>query len=142
MPQSSQSVTERHHLTARMRRLNSDGPVTRMIGRALKPRSSRWLTNRKSNGKSAAVFFTRERGKRILKRLIPCAENVIGAVIMAGVAAVEGPDAVHSYFDLNFIYIGAMGLLYGKYHGFLAAAFSTLLLSFSYVSEGSDRIDL
>ena len=87
-------------------------------------------------------FFTRERGKRILKRLIPYAENIAGAVIMAVIAALQGSDAVHAYFDLNFIYIGAMGLLYGKYHGFLAAAFSMLILSFGYVSDGSDPIGL
>ena len=87
-------------------------------------------------------FFSLENRKRILKRLIPYGENLFGAVLMAGVARIGEMYGLRGYFDPNFLYIGVMGLLYGKLHSVLAAALSAFLLSAGYIHEGADLVGL
>lgn len=73
-----------------------------------------------------------------LERLVPFAENIAGFLIMALVLAVRIISGSRSPFDFNYLYIGTMGLLYGKQQSLLAGALSVILLIIQMVTSGRD----
>lgn len=74
--------------------------------------------------------------------IVPYLENSIGLLLMTAIMYFQGNSPVNSlfYFDMNFIYIGAMGLLYGKTQSILAMVLSSLLLIYSLLINGSELI--
>ena len=71
-----------------------------------------------------------QRDKKIKERIMPYAENVIGALLMLWLMQIQGGSSVNPIvpFDFNFLYIAVMGLLYGRRQAFLAVFFSYLIL--------------
>ena len=84
----------------------------------------------------------RARMERIRLRVIPYAENLAGALVTAGIIYLQGGAPVNSMtaFDFAFIYIGAMGLLYGKQQALIAALLSLVLLIHSLLAQGGDLV--
>lgn len=80
-----------------------------------------------------------ERGRQ---KVVPYAENLGGALVTAGVSYLQGGTSVNSMtaFDFAFIYIGTMGLLYGKQQALIAALFSLVLLIHSLLAQGGDLV--
>lgn len=78
------------------------------------------------------------------KRLVPYLENVAGGLLMAVIAYFQGGTTVNPaiFFDMNFVYIGAMGLLYGKSQSLLAMVFSSLILFGVLLREGANAVAL
>ncbi|MBR4694465.1 MAG: NAD(P)-dependent oxidoreductase [Selenomonadaceae bacterium] len=76
--------------------------------------------------------------------LLPYAKNLAGFLLMVLVAKLQGNLVVNPviYFDMNFLYIGAMGLLYGKRHALLACLLSSLLLAWTLVGRGMDVVGI
>ena len=60
----------------------------------------------------------------------------------AGVSYLQGGTPVNSMtaFDFAFLYIGCMGLLYGKRQALIAALFSLALLIHSLLAQGGDLV--
>jgi len=79
---------------------------------------------------------------RVCQRVVPYAENLVGALVTAGVIYLQGGAPVNSMtaFDFAFIYIGTMGLLYGKQQALIAALFSLVLLIHSLLTQGGDLV--
>ncbi|ANR69807.1 diguanylate cyclase [Selenomonas sp. oral taxon 126] len=79
---------------------------------------------------------------RILLQIIPYAENLAGALVTAGISYLQGGSSVNSMtaFDFAFIYIGCMGLLYGKQQALIAALFSLILLIHNLLGAGGDLV--
>lgn len=75
---------------------------------------------------------------------IPYLENIAGAVLMLLAAWLQGGSTVNPtiYFDLNFVYIGAMGILYGKSQSLLAMAFSSFILLKMLLGAGANAVAL
>ena len=73
----------------------------------------------------------RARLARLQQRFIPYAENLAGAALTAGVGALQGGA---------FLYIGCMGLLYGKQQALIAAVLSLALLVHSLLGAGGDLV--
>lgn len=78
--------------------------------------------------------------KERLNRLIPYGENIAGFIIMAIVLAVRLFAGSRSPFDFNYLYIGAMGLLYGKQQSFIACFLSMILLLVQMLAIGRDPV--
>ncbi len=76
--------------------------------------------------------------------LLPYAENLAGFLLMVLVAKLQGGFVVDPviYFDMNYLYIGAMGLLYGKRHSLLACLLASLLLAWILVGRGMDAVGI
>lgn len=79
-----------------------------------------------------------------LRRAIPLAENLAGFALMGAVMAFQQGQPVNPIvpFDMNFVYIGAMGLLYGKQQALLAMALSSVLLLDAMLHQGSTLVGL
>ena len=84
----------------------------------------------------------RARLVRLQQRFIPYAENLAGAALTAGVSALQGGTTVNAMtaFDFAFLYIGCMGLLYGKQQALIAAVLSLVLLIHSLLGAGGDLV--
>ena len=84
----------------------------------------------------------RTRLARLQQRFIPYAENLAGAALTAGVGALQGGTTVNAMtaFDFAFLYIGCMGLLYGKQQALIAAVLSLVLLIHSLLGAGGDLV--
>ena len=80
--------------------------------------------------------------ERVRQRVVPYAENLGGALVTAGIIYLQGGAPVNSMtaFDFAFIYIGTMGLLYGKQQALIAALFSLALLIHSLLAQGGDLV--
>lgn len=80
--------------------------------------------------------------QRLKKTIVPYLENIAGFLLMTAIMYFQGNSPVNSlfYFDMNFIYIGAMGLLYGKTQSIFAMVLSSLLLIYSLLINGSELI--
>ncbi len=88
-----------------------------------------------------------KRGKisdALKKDLVPYIENAAGALLMAGVAYLQGGNPVNhaTAFDMNYLYIATMGLLYGKRHALISMVLSTIILLWSLIAGGSNLIAL
>lgn len=68
------------------------------------------------------------RWRHWFQQAVPFLENVAGAGIMAGFAWWQQRYGFSSPFDFNYLYIGAMGLLYGKTQAIIEGARSLLLV--------------
>lgn len=66
-----------------------------------------------------------QRDKKIKERIMPYAENVIGALLMLWLMQIQGGSSVNPIvpFDFNFLYIAVMGLLYGRRQAFFGSVF-------------------
>lgn len=80
--------------------------------------------------------------ERVRQKVVPYAENLAGALVTAGVSYLQGGTSVNSMtaFDFAFLYIGCMGLLYGKQQALIAAIFSLILLIHSLLAQGGDLV--
>jgi len=80
--------------------------------------------------------------ERVRQKIVPYAENLAGALVTAGVSYLQGGTSVNSMtaFDFAFLYIGCMGLLYGKQQALIAALFSLALLIHSLLAQGGDLV--
>ena len=78
------------------------------------------------------------------EKLVPYAENLAGALLMAIAAHFQGGTTVNPaiYFDLNFAYIGAMGILYGKGQSLIAMVFSSVILLGVLLRAGANAVAL
>lgn len=87
---------------------------------------------------------TREKFQIWKKKAIPYLENIAGALLMLLVAHLQEGTTVNPaiYFDLNFVYIGAMGILYGKSQSLLAMVFSSLILLKVLLAAGANAVAL
>ena len=79
---------------------------------------------------------------RIRQLAIPYAENAAGAMLTLGVSYLQGGTTVSGViaFDFAFLYIGCMGLLYGKHQSLIAAALSLVLLIHNLLAQGGDMV--
>ena len=79
---------------------------------------------------------------RVQQRIVPYAETLAGALVTAGVSYLQSGTPVNSMtaFDFAFLYIGCMGLLYGKRQALIAALFSLALLIHSLLAQGGDLV--
>lgn len=100
------------------------------------------VAGRQAAWEESRHMFSSGNRKQLLRRLIPYGENFLGAVLMSGVIKIEEMYGLQGYFDPNFLYIGTMGLLYGKVHSVLAAFLSIFLLSSGDIREGADLVGL
>ena len=80
--------------------------------------------------------------ERIRQQVGPYVENLAGALVTAGIIYLQDGAPVNSMtaFDFAFIYIGTMGLLYGKQQALIAALFSLVLLIRSLLAQGGDLV--
>ena len=79
---------------------------------------------------------------RVRLKMIPYAENLAGALATFGVSYLQGGSSVNSMtaFDFAFLYIGCMGLLYGKRQALIAAVLSLILLIVNLLGQGGDLV--
>lgn len=77
-----------------------------------------------------------------LLQYVPFMENIGGFLIMAIVLALRIFSGSRSPFDFNYVYIGAIGLLYGKQQAFLAGILSTILLITQMLFTGRDPFSM
>ena len=82
--------------------------------------------------------------RQLKEKLVPYLENIAGALLMAVIAYFQGGTTVNPaiYFDMNFVYIGAMGLLYGKSQSLVAMVFSSVILLGVLLREGANAVAL
>ena len=90
-----------------------------------------------------------KRGRRMrwrgwLKKLIPYGENACGAVLMAAIACWQHGTTLNpqTQLDVNFVYIGAMGLLYGKQQALIAMTLSIVIFIGALLARGGEIISL
>lgn len=78
------------------------------------------------------------------RRAVPYVENIVGAMLMSGVAFLQGGTPINHQtgLDMNFIYIGTMGLLYGKLQAGLAMLFSLVMLISGWLLQGREIASL
>ncbi len=79
-----------------------------------------------------------------LQGSVPYLENLAGALIMLVAAYLQGGSPVNPLvsFDLNFVYIGTMGLLYGKRQALLAMLLASALLTGSLMQQGVNLVGM
>ena len=79
-----------------------------------------------------------------LRAAVPYAENLAGFMLMALAAHLQNGAAERAdiALDLNFVYIGAMGILYGRGQALLAMGLSAVLLLGGLLRAGNDLIGL
>lgn len=82
--------------------------------------------------------------KEVKEKLVPYLENAAGALLMAVIAYFQGGTTVNPaiYFDMNFVYIGTMGLLYGKSQSLIAMVLSSFILFGVLLREGANAVAL
>ena len=75
---------------------------------------------------------------------VPYLENVAGAVLMYGVSLLQGGTITNPqiYFDMNFLYIGTMGLVYGMRQAVIAMILASILLIHMWLGMGRDIVGL
>ncbi len=91
-----------------------------------------------------------EEAKRLAKRkafkdgLVPYIENGLGFLLMALAAWWQNGSPVNELTraDFNYVYIGAMGILYGKKQALLAFLFSSIILCGSLFSHRMELVSL
>ena len=76
--------------------------------------------------------------------LRPFLVNLAGFLLMLFVAWLQKDLVVNPvvYFDMNFLYIGTMGLLYGKRQALLACALSVALFVWTLTGRGMDAVGI
>ncbi|WP_177220815.1 NAD-dependent epimerase/dehydratase family protein [Selenomonas sp. GACV-9] len=93
-----------------------------------------------------ASAAARQQAKRQLRwqKAVPYIENAAGCCLMAAVMAFQQGTPVNPVinFDINYVYIGAMGWLYGKHQALLAMVLSTVLLFVGLVWQGNTWVGL
>ena len=89
-----------------------------------------FLDRREAAEKAASAESRRGRLKKLWNRAIPYVENAVGALIMAGVAALQQGSPVNHLIgvDFNYVYIGTFGLLYGKRQAMLSVVAALAIL--------------
>ena len=84
------------------------------------------------------------RWRKWYKDIIPYAENAIGAMLMVGITYWQHGNTINPQIqlDINFVYIGAMGLLYGKRQAFIAMTISMVIFIAAALARGGELISL
>ena len=79
-----------------------------------------------------------------LQGCVPYLENLAGALLMLGISYLQGGSPVNPLisFDLNFVYIGTIGLLYGKQQALLAMLLAAVLLTGSLMQQGVNLVGM
>ena len=82
--------------------------------------------------------------KRIIAMVRPYAENVLLFFVMAFIMLHQKGSVVNTVIgmDFNYVYIAAMGILYGKRQSIPAVVASSVLLIYSFLSNGADLVAL
>ncbi|WP_051180478.1 NAD-dependent epimerase/dehydratase family protein [Selenomonas ruminantium] len=82
------------------------------------------------------------RWQKWYKAVIPYGENVIGAILMAAIVYWQNGKTINpqTQLDVNFIYIGTMGILYGKRQAFIAMTISVVIFIVAYLARGGELI--
>ena len=80
--------------------------------------------------------------KARLERFVPFAENIAGFLIISIILGVRILTGSRSPFDFNYLYIGTMGLLYGKQQSFISFVLSMILLIAEMVLTGRDPFSI
>ena len=77
-------------------------------------------------------------------KMIPFLENLAGALLMVLIAYFQEGTIVNPaiYFDMNFVYIGAMGILYGKSQSLIAMVLSSAILLGVLLKAGANAVAL
>ena len=104
-----------------------------------------WQAMRKMHAErvdDVRAMARRAQMERLRQRIVPYVENLAGAAVTWGVGLLQGGTTVNSVtaFDVAFLYIGCMGLLYGKQQALIAAVFSLILLIHSLIGAGGDLV--
>lgn len=78
------------------------------------------------------------------RKFIPYGENILGAALMAGITYWQQGTTVNpqTQMDVNFVYIGTMGLLYGKRQAFIAMVISIIIFIVGLLSRGGELVSL
>lgn len=94
--------------------------------------------------KQAQAAKKRLARKKILARAVPYIENIIGFVLMLLFAQLQNGTPVNSllYFDLNYVYIGVMGILYGKTQSMTAFVLSSIILANALMPSNAELISI
>ena len=97
---------------------------------------------RSANTDDLRALARRARLARLRQRIVPYAENTAGALVTFGISYLQSGSSVNSMtaFDFAFLYIGTMGLLYGKGQALIAAGFSLSLLIYNGLAAGGDLV--
>ena len=104
-----------------------------------------WQAMRKMHAErvdDVRAMARRAQMERLRQRIVPYVENLAGAAVTWGVGLLQGGTTVNSVtaFDVAFLYIGCMGLLYGKQQALIAAVLSLVLLIHSLLGAGGDLV--
>lgn len=88
--------------------------------------------------------FPAEPKKMCWQRAVPYAENAAGFLLMLLIAWLQDGTPVNPVirFDMNYIYIGAMGMLYGKRQSLLSMLLASCLLIYTMIHQGGNLIGL
>ena len=80
----------------------------------------------------------------LARRAVPYVENIAGALLLQRVAILQGGTPVSNgiAFDMNFLYIGTMGLVYGQRQAFIAMVLAMTLLVHGWLGTGHDIVGL
>lgn len=105
------------------------------------PRLQAVVRARRRGRRQAAAKDAR---RRIWHRVIPWLENGASALVMQAVMEMQGGSFVNTFisFDLNYLYIGAFGLVYGRVQALVAMLFSSILLIHLWLGMGHDIVGL
>lgn len=78
------------------------------------------------------------------QKIIPFVENGVGFVLMALFAMLQNGTPVNSlvYFDLNYIYIGTLGMLYGKTQALISFVLSSVILAGCMILHNAELVSL
>lgn len=107
--------------------------------------TKKWLCTYEETEKRKKVEEEESHRREVLKqKLIPYIENGIGFVLMAAIAWWQNGTPVNELtrVDFNYVYMGTMGLLYGKKQALLAFLFSSLILCGSLFSHQAELVSL
>ncbi|MBQ1742260.1 MAG: GAF domain-containing protein, partial [Oscillospiraceae bacterium] len=82
--------------------------------------------------------------RRIWRRIVLWLENGLAALAMWGVMEMQGGSFVNTFisFDLNYLYIGTFGLVYGRGQALVAMVFASALLIHLWLGMGHDIVGL
>lgn len=74
------------------------------------------------------------------EKFVPYIENVVFALVCAAIAYFQSGTPVNPviFFDFNYVYIGTMGLLYGKRQAVIAMTLSTVILLYCLMRDGAN----
>lgn len=78
------------------------------------------------------------------QKIIPFVENGVGFILMALFALLQNGTPVNSlvYFDLNYVYIGTIGMLYGKTQALISFALSSVILAGCMILHNAELVSL